>query len=329
MWQNMTNTPTVSDYFWAFSNDEEWFYFSSQAENLTSEADVFRMRLDGTQRQLLSHIPAYGTFVDWSPDGEWLWFIIRLDRERKLYRLSTISGTLEQMTDLNILQTEGWAGNDEWFIFTASNGSESDTYRINVDGTDASPFSCPKPCGFSPEFSADRTKIMVSTCEMADCNTELFLIDIADNRVTQLANSESNRFLLEWLPDGDKITYVRVSSNADRFQRHYFIADVDAQNPIPLTQSNDFAVFVEWSPDGEWFVFEADSYSGYRSFYRIRSDGTDRQQLTHNKKEILFHTWSIGTVYVWNRLQSFLFSINLIGGALLICFQSHQRESKA
>lgn len=326
-WINLTNTPNQTDLFWTISADNEWLYFTSQLKNELDEWGVFRIRIDGTQRELLVTNPNHSTFIDLSPNGEWLWFVRNNQANNQLYRLSTISGSLEQLSELNVDRIVGWSSNREQLFFTANDGNHEGIYQVEDDGTNLSEVSSNIELrdGIA-RISPDGSIIIVLSCSNSNCG-DIFSINLANGNLDQLTNSNSTERFVQWSPDGKQILYAITSPDAYSFQRQYFIADADGQNTFPLAPMEQSVYFPDWSPDGEWITFTAEIQSSMSALFRIRRDGTNRQQLTHNRKEVTFHTWSPPIDIEWNRVQSFLVGIGMLAGGLSIAiFQRGKRR---
>lgn len=328
-WENLTNSPRMYDLLWSISADSEWLYFASETDHTTNEWEAFRTRIDGTDQAFMATLPENVTYVDrrsfvqGTPDDEWLWltFIVDLSQQySELYRLSTVDGTLEQLSDMSVDRTIGWSANKEWFVFTAVVGDQESIYRIRADGSNVQELTQQIDFEFSvPRLSTDENVIMLSSLPDGDNNADIFRIDIEDGNIVQLTHSDDDEYFADWSQDGKQFIYFTTILGAYGFEREFYITDLDAQNSIRLTQYEDVASVPRWSPDGKWLIFTAISDNDTHALFRVRSDGTERQQLVGNKKEIRFHTWSTTDV-AWSKFQSFGIGLGLVISGLGLMF---------
>ena len=94
-----------------------------------------------------------------------------------------------------------------------------------------------------------------------------------------------------FFPDQKRIVFTSTRDNMDMpvgnwsDEREYpqgaelYIADIDGSNIKRLTNNKWYEAEVSVSPDGEWIVFGR-QIDGKMDLWRMRSDGTDEQQIT-------------------------------------------------
>jgi Tol biopolymer transport system component len=69
-----------------------------------------------------------------------------------------------------------------------------------------------------------------------------------------------------------------------------YLMDAAGRNLLPLQTGREKNIFPSWTPDGSWVLFmAAESIGGPWQVYRVRPDGTGRQQLTTDPQLAAWH----------------------------------------
>ena len=90
-------------------------------------------------------------------------------------------------------------------------------------------------------------------------------------------------FDLQWLPDGSGFVYTRDGDF--RANANVYRYDFATGTPTKLTQfTNEFAIDISPSPDGQWIAFERSTAKDFRSgdLWIMRRDGTEQRLLVTN-----------------------------------------------
>ncbi len=118
-------SPGYNQYL-SWSPDSSAFLFS--AYNGRSR-NIYRMNPEESEVELLTE----GWSMAWSPDGEWIAFIL----EYNVYRMRPDGTDIEQLTaNFDVGENLSWSPDSEWILFEAREGTRIDLYRMNADGTD-------------------------------------------------------------------------------------------------------------------------------------------------------------------------------------------------
>jgi Tol biopolymer transport system component len=80
-------------------------------------------------------------------------------------------------------------------------------------------------------------------------------------------------------PDGKWLSWQTDANGTDD---EIYIAKIDGSNPRNLTKTRGQDGHPWFSRDGKWIVFESDR-SGNWEIWRMRTDGSDQEQLTEGK----------------------------------------------
>lgn len=102
----------------------------------------------------------------------------------------------------------------------------------------------------------------------------------------------SNGYQPSLSPDGQKVAYMRYSSDAKSCC--IWIMDIDGSNQVQITDAKTgYAACPRWSPDGKRIVFQAmkDKKKDF-DIYIVNVDGENITQLTKNKSADLTPYWT-------------------------------------
>ncbi|SEH00889.1 hypothetical protein SAMN05444920_11878 [Nonomuraea solani] len=125
----------------------------------------------------------------------------------------------------------------------------------------------------------------------------------AARRVT--AEDGALHFLHGVSPDGQRLGYVRLEPEGDNWWASATIHTIglDGQDDVAVTTDPGPADGCEWTPDGEWIVFNTEQFStapGHAQLARVRPDGTGLEQLTFDERVNWFpHVAPTGDVAVY------------------------------
>jgi len=145
----------------------------------------------------------------------------------------------------------------------------------------------PERAPTSPPSSAGGGKLIAFTSRKSG-NSDIYLIDVNGNNLTQLTTSPAHDLYPSWSPDGNYIVF-QTNEGGDQ---EIAIIDVTTKKVTPVTRNtcNDWGPV--WSPAGNWIAFYSDC-DGERNIYKIRSDGSGRTQLTFSSGAYSwFPSWS-------------------------------------
>ncbi len=203
------------------------------------------------------------------------------------------------------LQLPDWSTDGKKIVMTSRNtGGTEPLYEYDLPTeTYRQLFACEDPCvgDDEPVYSPDGTKVAfiralapfvhsdaIGDDVPSDCG--LWIGDIATGEVTQItSNPECNReYNPRWSPDGSQLTYWRDPyENGMATGTAIYIINADGSDEHQLTNPGDFAGEADWSPDGEWIVFDTYPLAEFNhmpkisNLYRIHPDRLGMEQLTN------------------------------------------------
>ncbi len=177
-------------------------------------------------------------------------------------------------------------------------------WTVPVDGS-ASPQ--PIPATGLPEVNNDHVLSPDGSKIFASANDwhiwEVLLDGGPARRVTH--EDGAMHFLHGVSPDGGMLGYVRLEPEGDNWWASATIhtIDLDGGHDVAITTDPGPADGCEWTPGGDWIVFNTEQFStdaGHAQLARVRPDGTELEQLTFDERVNWFpHVAPTGDIVVY------------------------------
>jgi len=241
-----------------FSPDGEWIVYSvttTNAEADKPQADLWRVRYDGSALEPLTHTPeADETRPQWSPDGRSIAFLADrdgADAPKQVWLLPAFGGEARRLTDFpGGVEDYAWA---------------PDGRRLAVIAWDPErPAGAPKP-HVPPPIVTERYQFKEDmTGYLGARRKHLYVVDVASGRAELLTPGAHDEQLPVWSPDGRTIAYVtKRGADPDRHTNFdlYLIEPRAGAPERQLTrfEGADLDPYWEtrpaWSPDGRRIAY--------------------------------------------------------------------------
>lgn len=260
----------------SWSPDGRWLAFDS---NQFGNADVFVIRVDGTERRRLTSDPGDDVAPVWSPDGSHLAFQSERQGSKDLYIIRADGSDLVRVTNFNPgAGRPTWSPGGKKLAFTWYTVSPQTVVLIGADGKGQRKLAPGLALDHRvPGWSPDGRFIALSA--EVDGNEDLYLVEItkAQDRDTwiRLTSHEGWDGVPNWSLDGTRIAFM---SN-----RHghwdIFVATLANRSIKRLSFHPKDDAMPVWSPDGKRLAFEANR-TGSRQIFLIDADGQNEIQVT-------------------------------------------------
>lgn len=146
-------------------------------------------------------------------------------------------------------------------------------------------------------------------------NQNLFALNIDTSQVSKVTSFDEKRYMdyrFSISPDGKYIAYTNISDG----QRDIWIADLNGQNPVRITDDKADDSNPLWLPDGDRIVYNSER-DGVRQICVAYRDGRTPRQITLNDNDITLSDVSADgskILYSSNKDDSDLWSISSSGG---------------
>ena len=270
-----------TDTFRGWSPDSAWLYYNENLYFPGEPHQLYRIRPDGSQRQLLTGTIGQGRLEAWSPDGEWLIIEMDGDEQHLMYRMRPDGSDVQPIVQVSGRNSfVAWSPDGEWMIVAHDYTIARDLYRLRpgetwkplTDGGGQWFFG-----GWSPDGQWMALVKYRNIQGGVDGSLWVMRPDGTDQR--QLVDGISQLRFAGWSPDSEWLLYAAEETfNVNSLNS----VRLDGSAWHLLNPNLDYSPQVSFSPDGAWVYFEAyvRSSASIRHIYRARLDGSDLQDLT-------------------------------------------------
>jgi TolB protein len=160
--------------------------------------------------------------------------------------------------------------------YTSNRGGDYDLWLYNTSNGVNTQITAGLGESFSvPFWSPDSRRIA-----FVGKNNILYVIELTENTIARIDQFvEGLGVYLNWSPDSQKLAYSK--------QDEIILYNVITHQAERIIQPS--ATDVQWFPSGRELLFQAPDASGVSQLYRIRTNGTGKQQITENTGGSLNH----------------------------------------
>jgi Tol biopolymer transport system component len=170
-----------------------------------------------------------------------------------------------------------WSPDGATLLYSLVQGSSWKIYRMDADGSNKVWLG--QRYGYAAVYSPDGTKIAYGD-DTGDADGEIFVMDADGSNLVQLTNNDIGEGnLIQWSPNGQKISFLAFTYDAGNSISSIVIINADGSNRKTISPSGVSDTSPRWSPDGSRLVFVSASNAGY-DLFTVQSDGKNREQLT-------------------------------------------------
>ena len=193
---------------------------------------------------------------------------------------------------------------------------------------------------YSPSISPDGKWLAFASNRLQ--NAELYIMDLKTRSLRQLTHTdELDEYMPAFSPDGKSLAFVTErtrggmmlppvqASGSDPSSAAIYLMDIDGRNQRPLIDIDGAQRAPVFSPDGQSIAFESKAPTdGNESapgdvdnndtleIYIIRTDGTNKTQLTHNDVDDGHPTWAPdGKRIAFTSMVGDIYQIAIVGVA--------------
>ncbi len=197
--------------------------------------------------------------------GNWQLYI--LDMETKKSRRITEDSHNNNLPD--------WNPNDEWIAFVSDRDGNEELYLMKTDGSRVQRLTYNTARDIHPYFSPDGKYILFNSTREGP-SLDIYRYTLANQKIERLTNTKSDETCARYSPDMKSIVFLANDDISD----DVFVMNMSnglVENITGTPQVRDG--WPTFSNDGKWIYYSAIENQVFH-IYRIRPDGTGREQIT-------------------------------------------------
>jgi Tol biopolymer transport system component len=272
----------------------QWIVFVSHRDG---NAEIYKMRPDGSELTRLTDDPAPDTDPCWSPDGSWIVFVSERDawpretvpvqNNTEIYKIRADGSQLIRLTNNPAPDRDpSWSPDGNWVLFSSTRNANPaawsgwvthEIYKVKADGSELIRLTDNPADDQSPSWCPDANWIAFISNRDAwppqrgDPGWGLYKMKPDGTEATRLTESPMYWLWPSWSPDANWVAFVS--------DEHMYKVSADGSDVIKLADSCGASGLPSWSPDGDWIAFESHR-DGNSAIYRMRADGSNLTRLT-------------------------------------------------
>lgn len=226
------------------SPDGKWVFFSkSELDWKKNKRKTKYFMIPSSGGEAIQYISdAGGSSFQFSPDGKYLSFKRRVDKNSQIFIMSLGGGEASQLThSKKSINSYKWSADASHIFFTAEepmNEEEQKEYDLGDDAV------------FIFEGANGREDARWRN---------LWVFNISSKKEKRLTNEELIINNFDVSPDGKRVVFAATKQDTDNFSflSELYLVDVSNPNPVCLTNNNAPERNVLWAPDGKTFIYRA------------------------------------------------------------------------
>ncbi|WP_347925115.1 DUF5050 domain-containing protein [Pontimicrobium sp. SW4] len=171
-------------------------------------------------------------FPSWSPNSKEILFISSRNGSSQIFKMDANGKSQQNLTDDNkAYATPSWGKDNKIYYSIKMNGAYQ-IARMNPDGTKKEVLTNSNGNKLMPQLSNDKTQLLYYGD--ASGNLEIYVLNLKQNKTTQLTNHPLMDMRARWSYDDKKIIFERGNKGSNH---HIYIMDSNGSNVKKLTNN--------------------------------------------------------------------------------------------
>jgi tol-pal system beta propeller repeat protein TolB len=211
-----------------------------------------------------------------SADGKQLLYQSNRSGNWQLY-IRNIDGGKEERIPNDKFQNNfpDWSPDNKWIAFVSDRDGNEEIYIMRSDGTGLKRLTDDKGRDIHPYFSPDGKTLLFNSTRDKEA-FDIFSMNLENGEITRVTDTPDDETCARYSADMRYIVFLRNNASSD----DVFISDVKSGVTSNLTRTpRSTDGWPMWSSDGHWVYYSALTAGRY-SIFRIKPDGTSKEQLT-------------------------------------------------
>jgi TolB protein len=214
--------------------------------------------------------------------------------------ISACGQQLNNESLFEVIENENIQIQKNQIIFFSTRDGNQELYVMNQDGSNQQRLTYTQGDESEAVFSPDGQYIAYSL--QKGKTSEIYLMNTDDKKSVRLTNHNSFVNGSSWSPDGRYLAYHVWSINDQDWK--IFVIDMESINRNYKPKLLGSGVYPSWSPDGDFIVYHMQVDKNYTftdgfhplysnwEIYRMKSDGSQKQNLTNHSAIDLLPVWT-------------------------------------
>lgn len=247
--------------------------------------EIYKMDLQTKEMKNLSNNPANDMNPQVSPDKKFIVFYSDRDGDNEIYRMELENGEVTQLTANKSQDYDpSYSPDGKYIVYKAdSDDQQGDIFLMKADGSEPENITVAQSTTeeWDPGFSSDGKSIVFTVRKYKDDMTdELYLLNLADRKVTQLTRNIVPDWYPSTHPQNNLLLFI---SRTDRKNPDdIYKSTITGTNRVQLTALPGNDADPAWDITGKKIIFINDQDKDY-DLYIMNADGSNIEKILDTK----------------------------------------------
>ncbi len=253
-------TGNQNDFYPRWSHDSQKIIFKSNRQD--NRMKLFLLWMDTKEIAPLTNTPKAPTQVTWSPDDRYLAFNMFVPKaDKSIIKMPAKPEGAKWNTPPTYIDKLNYRGDGQGYI----KGGTMQLFTLSIDGGTPKQLTSTHFDHGGPEWAKDGNKLYFSANFNPDeafepMDSEIYVLDLANNKVTALTDRYGPDDGPKISPDGTKIAYTGLDDELQGYQlNELYVMDITGGTSKLISGEFDRSVAnIQWANDGKGLYFQYD-----------------------------------------------------------------------
>ena len=259
----------------AWSPDGQWLVYASTCEG---NAELYRMRPDGSGVERLTRTPGAEHGPAFSPDGSRIAYAYHRKGDDPEIMIMAADGSNPRTATENEATEWGptWSPEGTRIAYESTRDGNGDIWILDLASGVETWLTDEPSRDLAPDWSPDRSTIAFQTDR--EGHYSIYGAGVDGSGARPLEGLPGDAVAPAWSPNGERLAFAYVAGDDGRTQ--IYVSDLDGEGTARVTRSDRTDFAPAWSPNGERIAFIARGATGTWDVWVIDVDGSNEIRLT-------------------------------------------------